>query len=115
MLNRMTSTVARLDLIDRGFRAFGVASATSGLAHFVAPRPFAAISKPLFPEDTAKWVKVNGASEAIVGLALINRRTRAFGVVGLLVYGVHLGEHTGTAILRYARRGEEISEPTFTD
>lgn len=115
MLNRVRSTVARLDLIDRGVRAFGVASATSGLAHFIAPSPFTAISKPIFPEDTAKWVKVNGASEAVVGLALINQRTRALGVVGLLVYGIHLGDRTGTAILRYARRGEEISEPTFTD
>lgn len=115
MLNRLRGTAARLDLVDRGFRTFGVASAASGVAHFIAPSPFMAISKPIFPDDTAKWVKVNGASEAVVGLALIDRRTRAFGVVGLLVYGVHLGDRAGAALLRYARRGETISEPTFTD
>lgn len=114
MFNRTRRVIARLDLVDRSFRAFGIASASSGFAHFVAPKPFIAISAPIFPEDTEKWVKINGASEAAIGLALLDRRTRPFGVIGLLAYGAYLGERAGSAVLRYAR-DDELTEPSFAD
>lgn len=73
-------------------RVSGIVLAASGLAHLVAPRPFVLISKPFFPEKTEKWVVINGLSEAAIGLALIERRSRSVGVVALLAYGVYLAE-----------------------
>lgn len=80
-------------LFSFGLRSIGVVIAGSGLAHFVAPTPFVAISKPIFPEDTEKWVQVNGASELAIGTALAVKQTRPIGVVGLIAYGVYLGDN----------------------
>lgn len=82
-------------------RISGIALAASGVAHLVAPRPFVAISKPFFPEDTEKWVAINGGSEAVIGLALVDKRTRTVGIIGLLTYGVYLGDRIiGFALAR---------------
>ncbi|MEC4616367.1 MULTISPECIES: GNAT family protein [Tsukamurella] len=77
---------------DFGLKISGVLLAASGAAHFVAPRPFVFISKPMFPDDTEKWVRRNGAAEAGIGLALIRKETRPIGFVGLIAYVVYLGD-----------------------
>ncbi|GED96648.1 hypothetical protein [Gordonia crocea] len=64
----------------------------SGLLHFAVPRPFRAISKPLFGKKTSTYVKINGASEAAIGLALTTKQTRVAGLAGLAAYGVYLGD-----------------------
>ncbi|WP_085949504.1 hypothetical protein [Gordonia effusa] len=115
MFNRAQRLLSRLDLVERGFRGAGAATAIMGLSHFAAPRVFEAITRPVFPEDTANWVKVNGTSEAVIGFALIDRRTRLLGLVGLVVYGVHLGERAGTAVVARLRENEAISAPSFAD
>lgn len=92
-------------LADVGLRVSGVVLAASGVAHFVAPRPFIFISKPIFPEDTEKWVKRNGAAETAIGVALISKQTRAAGFVGLIAYGVYLGDRL-VCYVRARVRGE---------
>ncbi|MFW0792014.1 hypothetical protein [Gordonia sp. CPCC 205333] len=115
LLGRLGEAIARSRVVDRGFKVGGVGLATSGFAHFVAPGPFVAISRFVFPEDTDNWVKVNGASEAAIGLALLDSRTRTAGVIGLLVYCAYLGDRAATAITGQLRAGGQVSEPTFAD
>lgn len=96
---------AGIRVADVGLKVSGVVLAASGLAHFVAPRPFIFISKPMFPDDTEKWVQRNGAAETAIGLALISKPTRAAGFVGLIVYGVYLGDRL-VCYVRTRVRGE---------
>jgi uncharacterized membrane protein len=91
---------ARAAVIGFVARALGIGLAASGVAHFAAPRPFIALSKPFFPEETEKWVRLNGASETAVGLALLDRRTRTAGLVGLIVYGVYLADRAISLLLK---------------
>lgn len=98
MLTRVRRFIAAVDPIGLAFRGAGVSLTASGLAHFVAPRPFEFISKPVFPEDTEKWVRINGASETAIGLAMLERRTRVLGVIGSLVYVVYLGDRAVAAL-----------------
>lgn len=74
------------------FRLAGIAFAGSGAAHFVAPKLFIVISRAFFPDNTAKWVQVNGASEFAIGLAIAKRRTRIVGAIGLVAYLIYLGD-----------------------
>lgn len=69
----------------------GLGLAATGVAHFVAPQLFEPITKPAFPNDTGKWIKVNGASETVIGLALASSATRKLGFAGLAAYGAWLG------------------------
>lgn len=103
MLNRTRRFIAKADPIGLAFRAGGVTLASTGVAHFVVPRPFVFITKPVFPEDTGKWVKVNGASETAIGLALMERRTRVIGVIGSLVYLAYLGDRAVGSLTGAAR------------
>lgn len=64
----------------------GLALAATGAAHFAVPETFEQVSKPVFPDDTREWVMRNGATEVALGLALLPKRTRKLGVVGLLGY-----------------------------
>lgn len=98
LVMRVTRRIAALNLVDMAFRVAGVSLTSAGLAHFVAPKLFAWITRPVFPEDTGQWVKVNGAAETGIGLALLDRRTRTAGVIGALVYVAHLGSRAVTAI-----------------
>lgn len=90
MLNSLRSFIGKADPIGFVFRGAGVTIAATGLAHFVAPRAFVALSKPVFSDDTEKWVQVNGATETAIGLAFLERRTRPFGLIGVLAYGAFL-------------------------
>lgn len=82
------------------YQLFGGALAASGLAHFAAPKPFAAISRPFFGDETSRYVKVNGASETAIGLAIAYQPTRVLGFAGLAAYGVYLGDR----VVDYGRR-----------
>ena len=68
----------------------GLVLAGTGVAHFVRPDLFEAISKPVFPKDTQKFIYVNGAIETAVGLGLAVRQTRKLAVAGLIGYGAFL-------------------------
>lgn len=72
------------------FELAGIGLAATGIAHFIAPGLFKAITKPAFPEDTDKWIMRNGASETAIGAAIALRSTRKLGFVGLGVYGAWL-------------------------
>ena len=64
----------------------GLAVAATGAAHFAAPETFEQVTKPVFPDDTREWVLRNGATEVALGLALVPKRTRKLGLIGLLGY-----------------------------
>ena len=68
----------------------GLAVAGAGVAHFVRPELFDDITAQAFPHDTRTHVYIDGGIETAIGLALISRRTRRLGVVGLLGYGAYL-------------------------
>jgi uncharacterized membrane protein len=67
-------------------RTLGVLIAGTGAAHFAAPDAFEQVTATAFPTDTADWVKRNGATEVALGAALMLKRTRKLGVLGLLGY-----------------------------
>jgi uncharacterized membrane protein len=67
-------------------RVLGLGLAATGVAHFISPKLFEPITKPAFPENTARWTYSNGASETLIGLAIANKPTRAVGYVGLVGY-----------------------------
>lgn len=100
MLGSVRSLVRRIDPIGSAFRGAGVAMAATGIAHFVAPRAFVALSKPVFHDDTEKWVQINGATETAIGLAFLDRRTRPYGLIGVLAYGAFLGDRAFAAFTR---------------
>lgn len=72
-------------------RLTGLGIAATGIAHFLAPDLFRDLTKTAFPEDTDKWIQVNGSIETGVGLAIASRKTRRLGVFSLLAYTVWLG------------------------
>jgi len=57
-----------------------------GAAHFAAPEAFEEVTRNAFPENTADWVKRNGATEVAVGAAMMLKPTRKLGVAALLGY-----------------------------
>ncbi|MCW2596881.1 MAG: hypothetical protein QOJ78_1026 [Pseudonocardiales bacterium] len=75
----------------------GFLVAATGAAHFAVPDVFAEITKPVFPKDTEEWVKRNGATEIAIGAAMMLKRTRKLGVLGLLGYGGWLGYNATNA------------------
>lgn len=69
----------------------GFLIAGTGAAHFAVPDAFEEVTKVAFPDNTAEWVKRNGASETAIGLAMMLPATRKLGVLGLLGYTGWLG------------------------
>ncbi|SFQ49031.1 hypothetical protein SAMN05421810_10851 [Amycolatopsis arida] len=74
-------------MAGKAAKTAGLLVAATGAAHFAAPQLFENLSASLFPEDTRSWVYRNGATEVALGAAIVGRRTRKLGVVGLLAYG----------------------------
>ncbi|GAB08473.1 hypothetical protein GOARA_012_00230 [Gordonia araii NBRC 100433] len=74
------------------FQVAGGVIAVSGLAHFAVPRLFHWLTRWLFGDETEKQVRINGAAETAVGLAIANRHTRVAGLAGLAAYCVYLGD-----------------------
>jgi uncharacterized membrane protein len=64
----------------------GALVAATGAAHFAVPETFEQVSRTAFPDDTRDWVLRNGATEVALGVAMISKRTRKIGVLGLLGY-----------------------------
>ena len=73
-------------MASRVLPLIGLLVAATGAAHFAVPETFAQVAKPAFPEDTHDWVLRNGATEVALGLAMVPKRTRKLGVLGLLGY-----------------------------
>ncbi|GAA3242181.1 hypothetical protein [Actinocorallia longicatena] len=69
------------------FRTAGIVLAATGAAHLIVPKPFEVITRPLFPNDTATWVKRNGVTELAIGAAVAVPETRRPGLAALAVYG----------------------------
>jgi uncharacterized membrane protein len=65
----------------------GLGLAGIGLAHFVKPDVFESITATAFPENTDQHIKMDGAAETALGLALVYPKTRRLAVIGLLGYG----------------------------
>lgn len=76
---------------DGWTRIAGAGLAGTGLLHFAAPKLFVPLTRTAFPEQTERFVTVNGTLETLVGTALLAKRTRTFGFIGLLVYLLYLG------------------------
>ncbi|QRY63203.1 hypothetical protein JVX90_02860 [Gordonia sp. PDNC005] len=85
---------------DAGSRVSGVVIAASGVAHFILPSVFVFISRWLFPKDTKTMVRINGAAETVIGVAIVNRRTRVWGFLGLLGYTAYLGDRVVRDVIR---------------
>ena len=71
--------------------AVGVTLAATGVAHFVVPQAFEAITVQAFPKDTSTWIKRNGFTETVVGAAIAIPATRKAGWVALGAYVAFLG------------------------
>jgi uncharacterized membrane protein len=68
----------------------GLGMAGVGVAHFVKPDAFESITAQAFPENTEQHLKMDGAAETVLGLALAIPKTRRIAVIGLLGYGGYL-------------------------
>jgi uncharacterized membrane protein len=68
----------------------GLGMAGIGLAHFVKPDAFESVTATAFPTNTQQYIYIDGAAEALLGLALAVPKTRRLAVVGLLGYGGYL-------------------------
>ena len=79
---------------NRAAKLTGLAIAGTGLAHFVRPQLFDPITVAAFPENTRRHTYTNGSLETTIGLALAGRKTRKFGLAGLLGYAVYLAGNT---------------------
>ncbi len=75
---------------SRGAVFGGLALAGTGVAHFVRPELFEGLVKPAFPNDTRKYVYINGVIETSIGLAFAVRQTRKLAIAGLVGYGAYL-------------------------
>lgn len=68
----------------------GLAFAGTGVAHFVRPELFEAVTKGAFPQDTARHIKTNGGIETAIGVGLLVPKTRRLAVLGTLGYVAYL-------------------------
>jgi uncharacterized membrane protein len=75
----------------------GLLVAGVGAAHFVVPEAFEDVTKVAFPDDTDEWVLRDGASEVVIGLALMVPKLRKAGVLALAGYAGWLGYNVANA------------------
>jgi uncharacterized membrane protein len=68
----------------------GLAIVASGLAHFISPQLIEPAAKPMFPNNTRRYVYVNGVLETALGLGLWARRSRRAAAVGLIGYAIYI-------------------------
>lgn len=68
----------------------GLGLAGMGLAHFVKPDAFESLTATAFPENTEQHLKIDGAAETALGLALVVPKTRKLAIWGLIGYGGYL-------------------------
>jgi uncharacterized membrane protein len=74
-----------------GITVAGLSLVGAGLGHFVAPQVFESFTKPAFPNDTARYIKINGTIETALGVALLVPQTRKLAALGGLGYVAYLG------------------------
>lgn len=79
-------------------RIAGILLAVTGAAHLAAPKPWELVTKPLFPDDTAAWVKRNGITELALGTAVAVPKTRKLGLAGVAGYTAWLGSRALKAV-----------------
>jgi uncharacterized membrane protein len=72
----------------------GLSLAGAGVAHFVRPQLFESITKPLFPEDTARHIMTNGGIETAIGVGLLVPKTRRLAVLGSVGYIAYLAANS---------------------
>ena len=68
----------------------GIVLAATGLAHFVKPELFQSITAPAFPDNTDRYIQINGSIETALGVGLAVRRTRRLALVGVVGYVAYL-------------------------
>lgn len=69
----------------------GVGFAAVGLSHFVAPRPWIAITRVAFPRNTPQWVRRNGVTEVALGSLIVADATRPIGYAATAGYAGLIG------------------------
>lgn len=69
----------------------GLSLVGAGLGHFAAPQVFESFTKPAFPNDTARYIKINGTIETALGVALLVPKARKLAAIGGLGYIAYLG------------------------
>jgi uncharacterized membrane protein len=69
----------------------GLALAATGVSHFVKPELFQSITAPAFPNDTRRFIYINGGLETAIGLGLLSAKTRKLALAGALGYVAYLG------------------------
>lgn len=72
-------------------KLFGIGTALVGIAHFIVPDQFRALTRVAFPNNTDQAIQQNGAIETVVGAAIACKKTRKAGFALLLAYGGWLG------------------------
>jgi uncharacterized membrane protein len=73
---------------SRAAALVGLGLAGVGVAHFVKPEVFDAVTGQTFPRDTRKHVYIDGGVETAIGLGLTS--PRALAIIGLIGYGAYL-------------------------
>ncbi|GAB20112.1 hypothetical protein GOEFS_106_00080 [Gordonia effusa NBRC 100432] len=101
-------------------RLFGLGLASTGAAHFTAPKAFDPLTAKAFPVKTRRWTYRNGLTELALGLAITSRHTRPLGTVGLAAYTAFLaGRHNKAANTPPTPPAVEVSttapETTFNE
>lgn len=89
------------------FAIGGLTIALSGVAHFIVPGLFRWITKLIFV-DADRAVRINGASETAIGVAIAVPKTRIVGFVGLGLYSAHLGLSTLKAAKRFVTPKKKV-------
>lgn len=64
----------------------GLALAGAGVTHFIAPKVFDSATRPAFPRDTERHIKINGSIETAIGVGLLVPKTRKLAKLGSLGY-----------------------------
>lgn len=77
--------------MSAGITATGAALAATGVAHFVRPEAFDALTATAFPTNTRRHVYLDGGIETALGVALAVPRTRKLAIAGLVAYAGWLG------------------------
>ena len=68
----------------------GIVLAATGLAHFVKPALFEPITAQAFPNNTDRYLQINGSIETALGVGLAVRQTRKLALVGVVGYVAYL-------------------------
>lgn len=69
----------------------GMGFAAVGLSHFVAPRPWTAVTRVAFPRNTPQWVRRNGVTEVTLGSLLVADTTRSIAYAATAGYAGFIG------------------------